>query len=274
MQYYAYSKEELLNAPKIPIEVMESNAIVFQSMAREMADLIVENNQKNKPSVFICPVGPIGQYSYFINLVCERRIDLKNTWFFNMDEYLTEEDEWIDENHKLSFRGFMNREVYRKLPGDLAMPVSQRVFPDPKYPEKIFRKITELGGVDICFGGIGINGHIAFNEPKNISPMEFAELPTRVLDISRETITANAIGDLHGAIEAMPRRCVTIGFKEIVSARRIRLGVFRDWHKAVIRRAAHGNVSAKFPVSILQAHPDVKIYCTEFVANLDDADNA
>ena len=85
------------------------------------------------------------------------------------------------------------------------------------------------------------------------------QLTTRVLDISRETLTANAIGDLSGAIEAMPKRCVTIGIREILSAKKVRLGVFRDWHRSVIRRAAYGERTAQFPVTLLQNHPDAMI---------------
>ena len=71
---------------------------------------------------------------------------------------------------------------------------------------------------------------------------------------------ANAIGDRSGAIDAMPRWCVTIGMKDILAAKKVRLGVFRDWHRAVIRQAAYGPVSAAFPASLLQNHPDAMIY--------------
>ena len=81
----------------------------------------------------------------------------------------------------------------------------------------------------------------------------------RVLTISRETRTANAIGDLNGAIDAMPRLAVTIGMAEILGAKKIRLGVFRDWHRAVVRQAAYGEVSAHFPATLCQRHPDAKI---------------
>ena len=80
-----------------------------------------------------------------------------------------------------------------------------------------------------------------------------------MLTISRETRVANAIGDLNGAIDAMPHQCVTIGMKEILSAKKIRLGVFRDWHRAVVRQAAYGEVTAHFPVSLLQRHKDAMI---------------
>jgi glucosamine-6-phosphate deaminase len=129
--------------------------------------------------------------------------------------------------------------------------------------------IQRLGGVDICFGGIGINGHLAFNEAdKNLSCEDFKQLKTRVRAIAPETRAANAIGDFGGRLEDMPAYCVTIGFYEIYNARKIRLSVFRDWHRAVARRAAYGDMTTEFPVSIISDHPDALIRMTEFVADL------
>ena len=57
----------------------------------------------------------------------------------------------------------------------------------------------------------------------------------------------------------MPRKCVTIGMKQILSAKKIRLGVFRDWHRAVVRQTAYGEVSAHFPATLIQRHPDAMV---------------
>lgn len=267
--YYSYSKEELLKNPKIEIVVMDNDQMVFRAMAEEMIAEIQRNNQKNQRTVLICPVGPVGQYSFFVDAVNERKIDLKNVWFINMDEYITEEGQWIDIYNPLSFRGFMKNMVYDRILPELIMPEKQRIFPDPNHPEYILSILEKLGGVDICFGGIGINGHIAFNEPdKNLSPEEFLKLPTRVLDITPETRTVNAVGSCNGALDLMPKQCITIGFREILMSKKIRLGCFRDWHRAVIRHAAYGEISTYFPVTLLQNHPDISIRCTELVANL------
>ncbi|NLS85187.1 MAG: glucosamine-6-phosphate isomerase, partial [Ruminococcaceae bacterium] len=103
-------------------------------------------------------------------------------------------------------------------------------------------------------------GHRAFNEPQDeLTAEQFSKLHTRVLNISRETLTANSIGDLNGAIDAMPKKCVTIGISEILGAKKIRLGVFRDWHRAVVRQAAYGEVSAHFPATLVQNHNDAMI---------------
>ena len=265
--YYSFSSEKLEKEGKVRIKCMESSEAVFRTMAREMADEIIGHNRAGQKTVFIIPVGPVGQYPFFVEIVNSERISLKNCWFFNMDEYLSDEKTWIDKDCFLSFRGFMERNVYSRIDASLVNPVSQRFFPDPENPSMITEKLKELGGADVCFGGIGITGHVAFNEPQtNLSPSGFAELSTRVIRISDETKTANAIGDLGGAIEDMPRYAVTIGMKEILSARKIRLGVFRTWHRAVVRRAACGEITSEFPVTLLQNHPDALIYVNDIAA--------
>lgn len=267
--YYSFTKEELLKNPRIQLYCYETNEMVFQNMAREMVEAILRNQAEEKRTVFICPVGPVGQYKYFVEEVNRKRISLKNVWFLNMDEYLTDEQEWIDLEHPLSFRGFMHKEVYNKIHEDLVMPKEQRVFPDPHDTGNMMRVIEDLGGVDICFGGIGLNGHIAFNEAdESLTPEEFCALPTRVLPVSKETRAANAIGDFNGALEDMPNYCVTIGMAEILKAKKIRLGCFRNWHRAVVRRAAYGEPSSGFPITLLQEHPDITLSFTEFVAQL------
>lgn len=257
--YFRMTAQELGVGAKIPILKLGDSGEVFYEMAIEMISAITENNKAGKKTVFICPVGPVGQYPIFVRLVNRDNISLKNVWFINMDEYLTDEKQWIDSEDKLSFRGFMNREVYSKIKGELVMPKEQRSFPDPNNLSYIPELIEKLGGVDICFGGIGINGHVAFNEPEDVSSEEYATRGTRVLEIAKETRTINSVGDLCGAIDAMPKYCVTIGIKEILSAKKIRLYCFRDWHRAVVRQAAYGEVSAHFPVTLVQNHPDAKI---------------
>lgn len=259
MNYFAYDKEQLKSG-RIPIKVLGDSAEVFYEIALEMVNTIEENNRRGEKTVFIVPVGPVGQYPIFVRLVNERNLSLKNTWFINMDEYLTDAGEWIDKSNKLSFRGFMDRNVYSLIPDELNIPESQRIFPDPHNLENVAKVIEALGKVDITFGGIGINGHVAFNEAEEVSAEEFATRETRVIKISPETRVANGIGDLNGAIEKMPKLAVTVGMREILSAKKIRLGVFRPWHRAVIREALFTSPSGHFPVTLLQNHKDAMIY--------------
>ncbi|GLC81787.1 sugar phosphate isomerase family [Lacrimispora brassicae] len=270
-EYYGYDKEALLENPRIKLLCMKDNDAVFRQMAGQMAQEIKSHNAREERTVFICPVGPVGQYPYFVGMVNEENISLKNVWFINMDEYLDEEKRWISKDHPLSFRGFMDRNVYSRIRPELLMPEDQRIFPDPDDLTYIPVLIERLGGVDMVFGGIGINGHVAFNEADGtLSQEEFLAQKTRVLKISPETRAANAIGDFNGALEDMPSYCVTVGIHEIAHAGKIRLGCFRNWHRAVVRRAGYGQPTPEFPVSLLQNHPDITLTFTEYVAALTD----
>ena len=149
MNYYQISAEELGKNAKVPLLKLGDSGEVFYEIALEMVNEIEKNNAVGRRTVFICPVGPVGQYPIFVRLVNERRLSLKNCWFINMDEYLTDDGEWIDESSALSFHGFMNRTVYSRIDPELVMPENQRIFPDPHDPDHIAKVIDELGGVDI-----------------------------------------------------------------------------------------------------------------------------
>ena len=261
MDYFQISAQDLGRDAKIPVVKLGDSGEVFYELALEMVSAIRANNDRGEKTVFICPVGPVGQYPIFVRLVNRDRLSLKNCWFLNMDEYLNDDGAYIPKESPLSFRGFMERTVYGQIDPALLMPPEQRVFPDPAGPGRMDRLIEELGGVDIAFGGIGINGHLAFNEAReDMTAQEFAAQGTRVLSLNPETRTANAIGDRCGAIDTMPKRAVTIGIRQILGARKVRLGVFRAWHRSVVRQAAYGPVTAHFPASLLQNHPDAVIY--------------
>ena len=91
-EYYQYNKEQLLANPKMTLRCKADNAQVFKEMADQMVEEIVSHNEKGEKTVFICPVGPVGQYPYFVDMVNEKNISLKDVWFINMDEYLDDED--------------------------------------------------------------------------------------------------------------------------------------------------------------------------------------
>ena len=194
-------------------------------------------------------MGPVGHYPYFVKMVNDQRISLKDCWFINMDEYLDDNDEWIDADNPLSFRGFMARNVYDKIDPELVMPEEQRVFPDPARPGQRGPRDRQPGRRRHRLRRHRHHGATSpFNEPQpELTCEEFAALETRALDIHPETRATNSVGDLGGALEDMPHRCVTIGMREILGARKVRLGVFRDWHRGVVRRAAYGEPTARLP---------------------------
>ena len=112
MQYYQISAQKLGENARIPILKLGDSGEVFYELALEMAQQIEKNNAAGKRTVFICPVGPVGQYPIFVRLVNQGSISLKNCSFINMDEYLNDDGTWLDKENRLSFRGFMERAVY------------------------------------------------------------------------------------------------------------------------------------------------------------------
>jgi glucosamine-6-phosphate deaminase len=209
-----------------------------------------------------------------------------------MDEYLTDDDAWVPVSHPLSFRGYMERAFYGLLDPALAPPPEHRVFPDPQDCGAIQRLIDARGGVDVTFGGIGINGHIAFNEPPEPPPEnaecgmrnaessqrlltsspaveEFAALPTRVLSLARETRTINSV-TVGGGIEVVPKRCVTVGMKEILASRKLRFYCNRPWQSAVVRRVLHGPVTPACPASLMRLHAGAVLTVADYVAQPPD----
>ena len=244
---------------------------VADDMARVMLELIEGARSEGRGATLIVPVGPVDQFPVLAERINQRRCDCRDVMLINMDEYLTSDDQWVGIDHPLGFRGFMNRRFYDLIDPELAPRPENRVFPDPLDSEAIQRVIDQRGGVDACFGGIGINGHMAFNEPPEpgepMSVEEFAALPTRVLSLSRETRTINSV-TVGGEISIVPGRAITVGMKEILASRRLRFYCNRPWQRAVVRRVLHGPLTSACPASLLRTHPDAELIAAEYVAEV------
>lgn len=243
---------------------------VYFDMALTMYEEIVKNNALGKPTVFIVPVGPTEQYPILAKLVNSQRVSLKNVHFFNMDEYLITPTQRIDDGDKMSFHGRMQREFYDRVDPELVMPESQRHFPEPGHEEEYDRMIEELGGPDMCFGGLGINGHVAFNEAAEaddpITADEFAALGTRVLRITRETRAINAFGYQRGDLAGMPEWCITVGMKPILSSRKVYIALNRPWQNGPLKHVLLGEECPQWPSSLLRRVGDVQLCMTEAIA--------
>ncbi len=243
---------------------------VYFDMALTMYEEIVKNNARGKPTVFIVPVGPTEQYPILAKLVNSQRVSLKNVHFFNMDEYLITPTQRIDDGDKMSFHGRMQREFYDRVDPELVMPESQRHFPEPGHEEEYDRMIEELGGPDMCFGGLGINGHVAFNEAAEaddpITADEFAALGTRVLRITRETRAINAFGYQRGDLAGMPEWCITVGMKPILSSRKVYIALNRPWQNGPLKHVLLGEECPQWPSSLLRRVGDVQLCMTEAIA--------
>lgn len=243
---------------------------VYFDMALRMLTTIMENNAANKKTVMIVPVGPTDQYPILAEMVNAMKVSLKNVHFFNMDEYMITPDQCIAEDHFMSFHKRMNDTFYSLVDEDLVMPESQRHFPMPGKEAEYDRMIEELGGVDLCLGGLGINGHLAFNEAAEdddpITAEEFGALGTRVLPISRETKTINAYGYQRGDLRGMPEWCITIGMKQILESRAIYIALNRPWQHGTFKRVLFDKIQAQIPATLLRTHSNVVVCAIPEVA--------
>ena len=264
--YYCKPEEFLANV-KIPTRIMASEAAMMEEIAELMAKTIEENNAKGEKTVIICPVGPIAQYPILVEKINSRNISLKNSWFINMDEYLVGNDETISADNPLSFHGIMDRLLYSQIREDLVMPKEQRLFPEPGKEAEIDQLFEDLGKVDICLTGVGINGHIAFNEPAEpedaITDEEYKNIGTRCLNIARETIVNNGANKIRGALDIFPKRCITLGIKQLMKAKVLKVYLYCNWQWGIMRKMTLENESRFMPASFMQSHDNAEVVITE-----------
>lgn len=263
---YKCTPEYLIKNAKLPLRVMESEEAMYDEMAEIMADTVKKNGEKR--TVIICPVGPTGQYPKFAEIVNRERISLKNSVFINMDEYLGDDGKAIDYDNVLSFHKIMDEMLYSRIDKGLLMPEDQRLFPEPGHEEEIDRFIDETE-VDLCLTGVGINGHIAFNEPPEdgITDSEYKCIGTRCLDISKETVTNNGANKLKGALDIFPKRCITLGMRALLKAKCFKVYLYCPWQWGIMRKAALTSENKSMPVSFLQSHPNSEMVVTKALYN-------
>ena len=182
--YLDISASELGLGQPVRVRVLGDMASIASDFAECILGEILQAQLAGQGATLIIPVGPVDQFSILACHINEKKISCCDVVFINMDEYVGDDGCWIPEDHPLSFRAYMKRSFYQLLDPSLAPPLKNRIFPEPQNPRAIQELIDARGGVDACFGGIGINGHVAFNEPPEIEGMvsveEFAALPTRL----------------------------------------------------------------------------------------------
>ncbi len=267
--YLDISATELGLGQPVKVSVLGDMASIARDFAETILGEILQAQRAGRNATLIVPVGPVDQFPVLAGLINGKKVSCRDLVLINMDEYVGEGGQWIPEDHPLSFRAYMNRSFYDLLDPALAPLPKNRIFPDPQNPLSIQELIDARGGVDACFGGIGINGHVAFNEPPEIEGTvaveEFAALPTRTLELSRETKTINSV-TVGGEISIVPKWAVTVGMKEILGSRRLRFYCNRPWQSAVVRRVLHGPLTPECPASFLRRHPDASITVADYVA--------
>ncbi len=268
--YLKVPASELGAGTNVKVTIKSDMASIAQTVADDMLAEILRAKNERREATLIVPVGPVDHYPILAKVINQKKISLRDVVLINMDEYLTDDDEWIPAEHPLSFRGYMDRLFYNLVDPSLAPKNENRIFPHPKKCKEIQQVIDARGGVDATFGGIGINGHMAFNEPpepgEKISNEDFAKLPTRALTLSRETRTINS-NTVGGEISIIPWRCVTVGMKEILESRRMRFYCNRLWQSAVARRVLHGPITPACPASFMRTHPDASLTVADYVGS-------
>ncbi len=221
--------------------------------ARSIADEIKAGNVAGRPTRLILPVGPTKQYPLLVDIIRDEQISLQNCYLFFMDEYADDHDRALPADHPLSFKGQMQQLFFSHLPEHLTVPAEQVVFPDENNISALAEQMADAGGIDTCYGGIGIHGHVAFNEPES----GVKESGPRLVQLNDFTITINAIrAPVGGNLEGFFHQAYTIGMKQIRQARRIRLycrsdGPY-DWARTVLRLAVLGQPGDDYPVTHLR----------------------
>jgi glucosamine-6-phosphate deaminase len=270
--YLILPASQLPEASKVRLEILPNLDALYCHFAWSIADEIRANNQIDRPTRLILPVGPVDQFPILARICNEERISWQNVFTFNMDEYCDWQGRAVPPDHPLSFRGYIERELFNRLDPELRIPKEQTHFPDPLNLDWISQRIEAMGGIDTCYGGIGYHGHVAFNEPPisrwfKLTPEQFRNSLTRIVSLAPETVVMNSIRATGGNPAALPPMAVTLGMRDIVAARRIRLYCQGGtWQRTVLRMALMGDEDVDYPVTLLQSHPDYAILTTEETA--------
>jgi glucosamine-6-phosphate deaminase len=216
---------------------------VSKLTAQMIADVIIR-----KPRAVIgLPTGstPVGTYQELARMHKEEGLDFSKVVTFNMDEYIG-----LTPDHPQSYRYFMDTNLFNHIninPMNIHVPTG-----NPQNVEAFCEwyedEIVASGGLDVQLGGIGGNGHIAFNEPGS----SLGSL-TRVKTLDKETIEANSRFFDNPA--DVPRFAVTMGVGTVMSAKHVILLANKANKADAVAAAIEGPITAQCPASAIQMHP-------------------
>jgi glucosamine-6-phosphate deaminase len=257
---------------KVPFKLVGSSTDMGEVMAREFVEEIKKANLEGRPYRAIVPCGPKAWYEPFSRMVNEEKVSLRDLTVFHMDECLNWEGKLLPKNHPYNFRTFMEKYFYGNILPELAVPENQRFFPEPRLVEFIKEKIAEAP-IDLTLGGFGQDGHIAYNQTRRnpfstITLEQLRNAEMRVQDNNIDTIIALGQRSFGAAYQFVPPMSVTLGVKECLSAKKIRL--YSDtgtWKQTALRVALFSDETVEYPMTLLQSHPDAKIIVTYDTAN-------
>ena len=216
--------------------------------ARYIANQINEAApSKDKPFVLGLPTGstPLATYKELIRLYNNNYVSFENVVTFNMDEYVG-----LDENHPQSYHYFMWNNFFshvnvKKENVNILNGMAKDLDSECKRYEE---KIKSYGGIDLFLGGIGVDGHIAFNEP-------FSSLTsrTRVKTLTYDTIVVNS-RFFDNDISKVPTTALTVGVETITSAKSVIILVNGHNKAKALSLSVEGPVSHSCTASVLQLH--------------------
>jgi glucosamine-6-phosphate deaminase len=192
---------------------------------------------------------PLGMYSELIKLYNKKEIDFREVKSFNLDEYYG-----IDENNSQSYYFYMMNNFFKHI------NISHENINVPNgdaeniYEEclRYENEIKKSGGIDIQVLGIGVNGHIGFNEPD----INF-EAETHLVNLDDTTIESNS--RLFERREDVPTKAISMGIKTIMYSKRIVLLASGLSKADAIYKTINGKINPETPASILQLHQDVTV---------------
>ncbi len=220
------------------------------------AQIIAAKPTPDKPFVLGLPTGssPIGMYKRLIELHKAGKISFKNVVTFNMDEYVG-----IPRDHEQSYWTFMHENFFNHidipaeniniLNGNAADPVEEC----KRYEEKI----ASYGGIDLFLGGVGPDGHIAFNEPGSSLSSK-----TRMKTLTKDTIIANS-RFFNNDLNLVPKTALTVGVGTVMAARQVLLMVNGHNKARALQHGVEGGISQQWTISALQMHPHAIIVADE-----------
>ncbi len=208
------------------------------------------------PFVLGLPTGssPLGMYRRLIELYKEGKVSFKNVVTFNMDEYCG-----IPQDHEQSYHTFMHENFFNHIdiPKDNINILNGNA-PDTKAECSCYEeKIKSYGGIDLFLGGVGPDGHIAFNEPgSSLSSL------TRMKTLTQDTIIANS-RFFGGDLNLVPKTALTVGVGTVMAAKSVLLMVNGHNKARALKHGVEGGISQMWTISALQLHPAAIIVADE-----------
>ncbi len=210
--------------PQFKIRVIEEENEFYFEFALDIVKRIKNSLKEGKKLVMILPAGPIPQYKMAAHLINNLMISCKHIHTFNMDEYANEEGKTAPETWAGSFKKSMMENFFSVIDKDLRPPEEQIHFPSDKNINHYGKMIEDSGGADVCYGGIGWCGHIAFWEAhlgfEFGDDMEaYKKAGPRIVELHPMTIMQNALHSFSGDWSAVPPKAATIGPSQITGAK-------------------------------------------------------